>query len=68
MNGCRDCRGTGIAQYRMMHGGPRVSSDHRCGTCGTRWFIRDGLVVVDQEPVQPLSERPELSSEAGAEH
>lgn len=56
MNGCKDCRGTGIAMYKMLYGGPRVPIERRCLSCGTHWFIRDALVVVEKEAVQPLGQ------------
>jgi len=68
MNGCRHCRGTGIAQYRMLYGGPRVPVDTRCAHCGTRWFVRDGLVVVEKEPVQALGEGAQLGGQGGVQH
>lgn len=59
MNGCSECRGTGIALYELIQNGAVRPWGKHCRACGTFWRIEHGLVVVSQEPVEPLRELPE---------
>lgn len=56
MNGCSDCRGSGIALYKLIQADARRFSVVVCASCGGEWDVVDGLVVFREKGVQAFGE------------
>lgn len=56
MNGCSDCRGTGIALYKLIQAGATRPWGMVCESCGGEWRIREGRVVFREKGVQAFGE------------